>query len=70
MEELLKEINAKLDAMVINNQEVFTVDEASKYLRISRSVLSREVQKGNIMFKANGSRYLFKRIWLDAWMER
>lgn len=68
-DELLQKINEKLELIAFNQQEIFTMAEACEYLKISRTAFSKEIQEGNVRFKSNGSRYLFKKKWLDEWME-
>lgn len=71
--ENLQEINEKLD-WIINNmgepKQVYTLTEALDYLCIGRTMLSKEINAGKIRFKKKGASYLFKRQWLDDWMER
>ena len=67
------EINLKLDMIASQlryQQCVFNTKEAAEYLRISESYLRELVYKGDLRFKTKGRYYLFKKEWLDEWMEK
>lgn len=66
-------INEKLDFILESlrePKEVFTLQEAMEYLCVGRTYMMRELEEGRIRFKKKGRDYLFKKIWLDDWMER
>ncbi len=66
-------INEKLDYLInlvaSPEKEIFDMYESADYLRISYSSLIKEVNKGNIRYKILGNKRLFKKEWLDDWME-
>ena len=66
-------MSGKLDFLISaseNPQEIFTVKEACKFLRVGRTSFDTAVKAGQIRFKKNGPCYLFKKAWLLDWMER
>lgn len=67
-EEILQKLNWIIEN-IKNPQEIFTTEEACEYLRIGRNKFDEAVKNGEIMFKSNGNKKLFKKKWLDAWME-
>ena len=72
MDEKLQDINEKLSFIIENLEEpkeIFTMDEACEYLCVGRTRFTDEVNAGKIRFKKLGNKYLFKKIWLDNWME-
>lgn len=77
MEELNEKyelLNQKLDFLIENftePKEIYTFEEACDYLRSGKTFIKGEIEKGNIRFKKKGTgdQKLFKKIWLDAWME-
>lgn len=69
----LETIEDKLNYIIENmneQKEVFTMEEACNYLQVGRTAFTREVNEGRVRFKLHGRKYLFKKIWLDDWMER
>lgn len=69
-DELLQEINENLKTLISSQKQILTVDEACSYLQISRPLLKKEIENGNIRFKQKGvNEKLFKKAWLDEWME-
>jgi excisionase family DNA binding protein len=46
-----------------------TLDEAAKYLRMSRSLLYKKTMLKQIVFFKNGGKILFKKSELDQWMD-
>lgn len=73
-EELLQEINKKLDDLnrkiIMTRQEVFNAREAAEYLRIGYDTILRETRIGRIEYVANGSSYLYKKEYLDRWLDK
>lgn len=72
MNEKLIEIEEKLDFLInnfIEPKEIFTTEEACEYLRVGRTKFDNAVKRGEIRFKNNGSKRIFKKAWLDNWME-
>lgn len=74
MENLLQEINQNIkdliNAIENINQNVFNAREAAEYLRISYDSLLRYTRIGAIEHVRNGSNYLYKKEYLDNWLER
>lgn len=72
--EKLEILESKMDYLVNkmgHQQEVFSAREAAEYLRISSDYLRRTViPSGKLRYKLKGKEYLFRREWLDDWMER
>lgn len=69
---LLMEICDKLESFIhsINNDVVFTSQEAANFLSVSRFVLKRMRENGEIPFHMNGSHYRFKRIDLETYINK
>lgn len=71
---LLMELNnniAELNKRIRNiNQNVFNSREAAEYLRIGYDTLLRLTRIREIEYVANGSSYLYKREYLDRWLDR
>ena len=68
----LQVINEKLDFLIENmteRKEVFNAYEAAEYLRISYDYLLKLAREGEINHKKKGNDYLFKRDWLNEWLE-
>ena len=71
----IHDLETKIDFLIDcldrhEEKEVYTTKEAAEYLRISDDFLRRGlVQKGKIRYKKKGLEYLFRREWLDDWME-
>lgn len=72
----LEIINEKLDYLIENmteKKEVFTAKEAAEYLCMDYTYLTEIAKAGEIRHKRKGdgknSPYLFKREWLDEWLE-
>lgn len=51
-------------------KEVFKAQEAAEYLQISYDSLMRYAKTGLIRVANNGKSRIFKRAWLDEWLER
>lgn len=47
-----------------------TTPEAAKYLRIDRHALGRLVRSGQVQAKKIGNKWVFKREWLDEFLEQ
>lgn len=52
-----------------NTKEVFNSREAAEYLRIGYDIILRETRIGNIRSIENGSSYLFRKSYLEEWLE-
>lgn len=68
----LQGVNDKLDRLielVAVPKEVFSAKEAAAYLCISYDALMRYARIGVIRSAKNGSSRIFKKSWLDAWLE-
>lgn len=66
-------IDEKLDQiieLVRVPKEVFRANEAAEYLCISYYALQQLARIGEIRYAMNGNVRLFKKEWLDEWMER
>lgn len=71
MEDL--KIDEKLDEiieMIKVPKEVFRPKEAAEYLCIGYDTLQQLARIGEIRFALNGSVRLFKKEWLDEWLEK
>lgn len=70
----IEDVNQKLNYLIehlTEPKEVFTFQEACEYLNVGKTTLNAEIDAGNIRFKRKGigNQKLFKKIWLDDWME-
>lgn len=73
MEKLLEQLNKNIEELIrLNrfNQNVFNAREAAEYLRISYDSLLRYTRIGQIEYVPNGTSYLYKREFLDGWLDR
>lgn len=74
MNELLEELNQNIKELNQTiqsiNQNVFNAKEAAGYLRISYDSILRYTRIGAIEHVRNGSNYLYKKEYLDNWLER
>lgn len=71
MEDL--KIDEKLDEiieLIKVPKEVFRPKEAAEYLCIGYDTLQQLARIGEIRFALNGSVRLFKKEWLDEWLEK
>ena len=72
-EALLKELNANIKELIrLNkfNQQVFNAREAAEYLRIGYDTILRLTRIGQIEYVTNGSSYLYKKEFLDKWLDK
>lgn len=73
-ETLLLEIKKSIENLdkkiMITQQEVFNASEAAKYLRISYDSLLRYTRIGQIEYVPNGANYLYKKEFLDNWLNK
>ncbi len=71
IEEKLEPIEAKVIQMYqYNSKAMLNTDQASSYLRISKSTLYKHTSAGLITYyKPNGKLIMFKREDLDQWLE-
>ena len=72
-EALLKELNANIKELIrLNkfNQQVFNAREAAEYLRIGYDTILRLTRIGQIEYVPNGSSYLYKKEFLDKWLDK
>lgn len=68
----LQGVNDKLDRLielVSVPKEVFSAKEAAAYLCIGYDALMRYARIGVIRSATNGSSRIFKKAWLDEWLE-
>lgn len=49
---------------------VMTTPEAAAYLRINRHALGRLVRSGQVKHKEIGNKWVFKKEWLDEFLEK
>jgi len=72
--ELLIELNKNIEELINLlkklNQNVFTAREAAEYLRIGYDTLLRLTRIGQIEHVCNGTSYLYKKEYLDRWLDR
>lgn len=72
-EKLMIQLNKNLEELIrLNkfNQNVFNAREAAEYLRMSYDSLLRYTRIGQIEYVANGSSYIYKREFLDRWLDK
>jgi len=72
-EKLLKELNSNIKELIrLNrqNQKVFNAREAADYLRIGYDTLLRLTRIGEVEHVPNGTSYLYKREFLDRWLDK
>lgn len=65
-------IDDKLDQIIDllrAQKEVLRAKEAAEYLCIGYDTLMRYTRIGEIRAARNGSAYIYKREWLDEWLE-
>jgi excisionase family DNA binding protein len=63
----IEELNERLKWI---NQNVFTAREAAEYLRIGYDTILRLTRIGRIEYVAKGSSYIYKKEYLDRWLDR
>lgn len=73
-ENLLIEINKNLEALNVKisklNQNVYNAKEAAEYLRMGYDTILRLTRIGQIEYVANGSSYLYKKEYLDRYLDK
>lgn len=72
-DKLLETLNKNIEELIrLNkfNQNVFNAREAAEYLRIGYDSLLRYTRIGAIEYVPNGSSYIYKREFLDRWLDR
>lgn len=73
-EELLIELNENIKKLNENvkmiNKEVFTAKQAAAYLEIGYDTILRFARIGRIEHVKNGTDYLFKKEYLDRWLDK
>lgn len=67
LNENIKKLNKRLRQI---NQNVFNAREAAEYLRIGYDTLLRLTRIGQIEYVPNGSSYLYKKEFLDNWLDK
>lgn len=65
--EEIKELNRKLDTI---GRQVFDARGAAEYMTVSYDTLLRLARIGNIEHVKNGSSYIFKKEYLDRWLDK
>lgn len=63
----LRELNSRLRSI---NQEVFNASEAAEYLRIGYDTILRLTRTGQIEYVPNGTSYLYKKEYLEKWLDK
>ena len=72
-ENLLISLNRSIEELIrLNklNQNVFNAREAAEYLRVGYDTILRLTRIGEIEHVANGSSYIYKKEFLDRWLDR
>lgn len=73
-EALLRELNDNIKELIENvrmiNREVFTARQAANYLGMGYDTILRLTRIGEIEYVPNGSSYLYKKEFLDRWLDR
>lgn len=68
-----KNIEEKLDLIIDllskTTRQNYDFDGACEYLCCKDSYLRSQIKAGKIRYKKKGRDYLFRREWLDDWME-
>lgn len=71
---LLKELNENIKKLNENvkmiNKEVFNARQAAAYLEIGYDTILRLTRIGRIEYVANGASYLYKKEFLDRWLDK
>lgn len=62
----IEELNTKLNL----NKNVFNTKEAAEYLRIGYDTILRLTRIGKIEYVPNGVSYIYKKEFLDRWLDR
>lgn len=70
MNDLLEEIQELKELIFTSQKQVFDSEEAAKYLTISKDSLLRYARIGKIEYVKNGRNYIFKKEYLDRWLDR
>lgn len=70
MDELLEEMK-ELKRLILNsNKGAFSARGASEYLSIGYDTILRETRIGSIEHMRNGTSYIYKKEWLDRWLDK
>lgn len=73
-ETLLRNLNKNIEDLNERlrniNQSVFSSREAAEYLRIGYDTLLRLTRIGQIEYVPNGTSYLYKKEYLDRWLDK
>lgn len=72
MEISIETLDRKIDRLIESvsiPKEIFTSEEAAKYLCISYDALMRYARVGFIRSASNGRSKIFRKEWLDEWIE-
>lgn len=69
MIELFKKLDEIIHLLKNANQSIYDLDGACEYLKCKDTYLRGQIKQGKIRYKLKGRDYLFKREWLDDWME-
>jgi len=67
----LDELKSKIEEQILNTKEFLDLNEASKYLRLSKSALYKLTSKGGITFyQPGGKKIFFYRGDLNNWIRK
>lgn len=71
---LLRDLNKNIEDLNERlrhiNQNVFNSREAAEYLRIGYDTILRLARIGRIEYVPNGTSYIFKKEYLDRWLDK
>ena len=70
LEKLVKNLEVLNENLEMFNREVFTAKQAAKYLGIGYDTILRLTRIGQIEYVPNGSSYLYKKEFLDRWLDK
>lgn len=65
--EEIKKLNSQLNSL---NRNVFDAKGAAKYLNIGYDTILRLTRIGEIDHVKNGSNYIYKKEFLDSWLDK
>lgn len=63
-------VPAGVGAMSKQPNDVLTIDELARYLKVSKSTLYKLCQEGQVPGRKVGRHWRFRKVVIDEWMER
>lgn len=54
---------------MVDNEQVFTIDELAAYLKVSKSSLYKWLTQGKVPGQKIGKHWRFSRVVIDRWLE-